>query len=1162
MSRLLLGVCNHKLLMRSETRTIFHTIICLTLTLPMLAQVTNSALADGNIYKLATRKDGIYKLDYAFLEKLGINPTTIDPRKIQILGHGGGVLPEPNSAPRIDDLAELSVFVSGQEDGKFDRGDLILFYGESSDQWILDSQTGKYHREENPYDDLNFYFIKISDREGKRITVLPSSNTASYTTDTYNARQHHQTDQYNLLHLANDANLQGSGRLWVGEQFKTERTKDFGTSFDFSQAILSEPVYVNMQFVGRSSEVSQVTLDVAGVTKEARIASSRVTEIETDYAKFGNISHDSFLLTTNNPGIKINYPNQGNNNEGWLDYLEFNFRAKLHFTGEPLIFSDLRAPAGEYCTYQISGSSASLQVWDITQPLSPVTPETTFSGNVTRFTVMQNQRSTFVAFDPAQTLSAEAIGKVENQNLHSLGVVDYVIIYHPDFMEAAQRLATHRRTFNNFRVAAIPLDQVLNEFSSGKTDPTAIRDFARMLYKRYPEFRYLVLFGDGSFDYRHLYADLNNESFIPVYETERSLHPIESFPSDDYYALLDDNEGGSWRGALDIAVGRIPVRTPDEATIVVDKIVNYETSYKSLGDWRVSVLFVADDEDGNRHLDSADKIAEMIKSNYPVFNVNKVYLDAFEQENTPGGVFNFKAREALNNNLFKGQLVVNYIGHGGANGWAQERVLQKEDIDKWNNLDRLPLLITATCSFAGYDDPRRITAGEYSFTHPTGGSIALFTTVRAVYAQSNERLTRSVFDHLFEPVEGKMPTIGEILIRSKNANAADTTGTNARKFTLLGDPALRLVIPGYGARTTTVNGKPVAEAGLDTLKALSKVEIEGEIVDPFGQIVSGFNGKIYPTIFDKTLNLKTLAQDRGSSERTFGLQKSVIFKGLASVNNGRFKFTFVVPKDINYAFGQGKISYYAEDGSVADAGGSFDQIMVGGTSSQGINDTEGPEIEIFMNDENFVYGGITDKNPVLLVKLSDDNGINVIGNSIGHDLTAVLNQNLQGTIILNDFYESAQDDYTRGMVNYPLTNLEPGLHTLTVKAWDIANNSSESIIEFVVVDEAESGLRHVLNYPNPFSTNTCFQFEHQLQNLDLDIRIEILNPSGRVVKVLEQTVKASGFLSRDVKWDGRDEFGDPLANGIYIYRVTVTTEDSRGRLLKNSSDLQKLVILR
>ena len=1148
--------------MDAAARTIFLVLFSFITFLSIQGQVSQSALADGDIYKLATKKDGVYKLDYAFLEKLGINPTTIDPRKIQVLGQGGGTLPEPNDAERIEDMFELAVMVVGETDGQFDRNDYILFYGESSDQWVYNEFSKTYHREENPYEDENYYFIKIGQNNGKRMESASSVDATTYSTGSYSARQHYESDQYNLLHLAANANLQGSGRLWVGEQFKTERNKDFTSSFDFSQAILSDYVYANMQFLGRSSTQSTVSLQIGSATLDARISSTEVFEIERDYAKFGTIKNDSFLLNTNNPSIKVSYPSLGNNNEGWLDFLEFNFRAYLNFNGEQLVFSDLRAPVGQNCQYNVQGNNQSLQIWNITQPLLPKMQEIEKTDNLVTFGTLQEKQSTFIAFSETRTLSADAIGKIENQNLHGIDLVDYVVIYHPAFKEAADKLVAHRRSFNKFRITNVSIEQVFNEFSSGKTDPSAIRDFARFLYKKSDDFRYLLLFGDGSFDYRHIYQDLPDESFIPVYETERSLHPIESFPSDDYYALLDDHEGGSWRGALDIAVGRMPVRTIDEANIVVKKIIDYETDQKYLGDWRVNLLFVADDEDSNRHLESADQIAEKIKSLHPVFNINKIYFDAYEQENTPGGVFNFKAKEALNQNLFKGQLVVNYIGHGGANGWAQERVLQKEDIDKWNNLERLPLLITATCSFAGYDDPRRISAGEYTITHPTGGSIALFTTVRAVYANSNERLTKSVFDHLFEPVDGKMPTIGEILVNSKNANAADTSGTNGRKFTLLGDPALRLAIPGYTARTVRINGKTIDDANIDTLKALSKIEIEGEIVDPFGNLVSGFNGKIYPTIFDKAVTLKTLAQDKGSSERSFDLQKSVIFKGLASVNGGRFKFSFVVPKDINYAYGSGKVSYYAEDGTTVDAGGSFDKIMVGGTNSQGVDDKTGPEIEIYMNDENFVYGGITDKNPVLLVKLEDQNGINVIGNSIGHDLTAIIDQNLQGTLLLNEFYESAQDDYTRGTVNYPLSSLELGPHTLVVKAWDIANNSSESLVEFVVVDEAESGLRHVLNYPNPFSTNTSFQFEHQLQNLDLDIRVEILTPSGRIVKVLEQNVKASGFLSRDVQWDGRDEFGDPLGNGIYIYRVTVTTEDSRGRILKNTSKLQKLVILR
>ncbi|MCB0689783.1 MAG: type IX secretion system sortase PorU, partial [Saprospiraceae bacterium] len=676
--------------MRTHLQTIFLVLIGLSVSSTILSQSTQSKLATGSIYQLITKKDGIYKLDYAFLEKLGINPTIIDPRKIQILGQGGGTLPEPNDKQRIDDLAELSIMISGEDDGKFDKSDFILFYGEGSDQWVYDANSQNYHREENPYEDENFYFLKIGEEDGKRINNITTSGTATYFTDTYSAHQHHQIDELNLLHHANDANLQGSGRLWVGEQFKIERTKDFSTSFDFSNAIITEPVYVNMQFVGRSETTSSVTLDLGGLKIEARIASANVFEIETDYGKFGRIQNDSVFLSSNNPAVKISYPSLGNNNLGWLDYLEFNFRATLQFKSDPLIFSDLKAPTGSICQYNVSGGNADLRVWDITDRINPGQLTITENGGETSFNVLQQQQSTFIAFDPNRTNTAEAVGKVENQNLHGINGVDYVVIYHPDFKEAADKLIGHRQSFSQLRVADVSIDQVFNEFSSGKTDPSAIRDFARMLHKRDANFRYLVLMGDGSFDYRHIYQDLPDESFIPVYETERSLHPIESFPSDDYYALLDDQEGGSWRGALDIAVGRIPVRTLDEANIVVNKIIDYETDQKYLGDWRVNLLFVADDEDSNRHINSADAIAEETKKNYPVFNINKVYLDAFEQENTPGGVFNFKAKEAINQNLFKGQLVVNYIGHGGAGGWAQERVLQKEDIDKWNNIDKLP----------------------------------------------------------------------------------------------------------------------------------------------------------------------------------------------------------------------------------------------------------------------------------------------------------------------------------------------------------------------------------------------------------------------------------------------------------------------------------------
>ncbi len=1127
----------------------------------VVGQVSQSVLAEGSIYKFATDQDGVYRLDYVFLEQIGLNPTTFDPQNIGIYGHGAGTLPEPNLSERIDDLLEIPIQIVGEADGSFDVGDYILFYGEGIDKTVFLDNEDRFHRIKNPYDTKNYYFLKVKKEKGMRLMELKSLSETAYTTESYSDHQIFEEEAINILHKA-DANLQGSGRKWVGDIFKVNREKSYGDHFDFSNIVSTEPVHAVVEFAARSDKRSTVTMTVDNQVLTTSILRANVHDIEKPFAKVG-ILKEQILVDSDQPQITIKYPHLGNDNIGWLDYIEFNLRRRLIYTDEQFTFSDIKAYDFDDASYQISGNVAEVQVWDISDALVPKVIAVESDGSGIRFGTTSGPGAQYVVFSIEDALAAEPIGKIENQNLHGLSGTEYLVIYHPDFEGAAMKIAEHRRSFSKLRVDMATIDQVLNEFSSGKTDPTAIRDFARMLYKRSDDFGYLLLIGDGSFDYRHIYTDENDQSFIPVFETEQSLDPILSYPSDDYYALLDDLEGDDIRGALDIAVGRFPVRTSDEANVIVDKIVRYEKGEKTLGDWRTNILFVADDEDGNRHINAADPIAENIRSQYPLFNINKVYLDAFEQENTPGGVFNFNAKKELNQSLFKGQLVVNYLGHGGSKGWAQERVLLKEDVDQWSNIDRLPLLITATCSFAGYDNPAEITAGEYTLTNPSGGSVALFTTVRAVYAGQNERLTRAVFDHLFAQVDGKLPPIGDLLINAKNSNAQDTSSSNARKFTLLGDPAMRLAVPQHFVKTTKVNDLEVTDAGLDTLKALSKATIEGQIVYSDGSIVSSFNGNIYPTIYDKAVNLKTLGQDKGSSERAFQLQKSVIFKGLASVSNGQFKFSFVVPKDINYAFGKGKISYYAEDGSPVDGAGAFNDIYVGGTNKDGLADDDGPEVEIFMNNDDFIFGGMTDPNPTLLLKLSDENGINVIGNSIGHDLTAVLDRDFQNTIILNEFYESEKDDYTRGLVRYPLNALALGKHTLTVKAWDIANNSSEVFTEFVVVDDAQDGLRHVLNYPNPFSQSTCFQFEHSFQDQDLDIRVDILTPSGRRVATLEQSIKASGTLSRDVKWDGRDDFGDPLANGIYIYRVTVSVMDaSSGRILKNTSDLEKLVVLR
>nr|MBX2814783.1 type IX secretion system sortase PorU [Saprospiraceae bacterium] len=997
-------------------------IITLTGALPLSlwAQwAEQSVLADGEIYTFAIRETGIYRLDKSFLESIEMNTSLVDIRKLQLFGHPGGPLPKANAIAGPDDLEEIAILVVDGGDQRIDEGDYILFYAESANEVSFDENKNRYQTRINPYSTESYFYLKVGGTDGMRVTEAMQPGGAAHNTSTYTAFQHYEVESNNLLHAAGNANLQGSGQRWLGDYFRTSRSKEFSGFFDLRNVVNGSTAQITMEFAARSSVASTVEVEVSGMRFSKSISRALVSDIEEDYAKFGKIEGE-VSWNSNNTDITITYPDRGNNNEGWLDYLALDLQKTLVYGQEQLIFSDVDSWSHGAVEYTIEGLSQADLLWDISDPLSPLS----LSSEGGRFFHQTSQGSRFVLAGQTNYLVPGNGGrKLSNQNLHGLDAVDYLLIYHPDFEAAAMRLAEHRTQFSNLRVASVPIEQVYHEFSAGKVDPTAIRNCARMLFERSQNFRYLMLIGDGSFDYKHIYTTLNDESFVPVFETEESMDPIFAFPTDDYYALLSPNEGANLRGALDIAVGRLPVRTADEANLVVNKIITYETDPERLGSWRTNILFVADDEDSGRHLDAADAISRSTAEKFPTLNIGKIYMDAFVEEKTPGGPFNFNATRALNQEIFKGQLLVNYIGHGGSGGWAQERLLQNEDIDKWNNGGKLPLLITATCSFAGYDNPKKITAGEYSLTNPDGGSVALYSTVRAVYAGSNERLTRSVFNEVFK-TDGIEPLpIGEILIMAKNANSADTLGSNARKFTLLGDPAMRLALPRLRVRTTSINGTPI-EAGVDTIRALSKVSISGEIIDENGDPVSNYTGQIFPTIYDKSTVLKTLGQD-GSPERDFELQQNVIFNGRDSVDQGRFTFNFVMPKDINYVYGNGKISYYAENGTLIDARGNFDEIIIGGTSKDAIEDNDGPEIKLYLNEESFVNGGTTDPSPTLFVQLQDESGINVTGNGIGHDLTSVLDNDRQNVIVLNDFYEASLDDFTSGQAVYPLSNLEP-----------------------------------------------------------------------------------------------------------------------------------------
>ena len=1111
-----------------------------------------SALMEGTIFRLPINQTGMHRIDYNYLAGLGIDMKEIDPLRIQLFGNGGGPLPESLNSPRIDDLAENPILVTGSEDGSFDPGDLILFYAEGPDSWEYDEVRGRYEFNKNVYDAHNYYFLRIDgEEEGLRVGPTQMFTEAEYISQHSDYPQVYENDKTNLL--AQYDHTEGTGQKWYGESFFSTKEQDFASKFDLSSLIVGEILQYQMLFAARNASASSLSFTIGERSFNRTINGVSVQSPEATYARDGEIE-GSFILES----IPAKLIVKTNAYQGWLDKIVLNGRIPLSYSNKPLVIQDRFSLNRDKAGFEVSKTPSDLHIWDVTDPVNARTVPFSSAGNDRiRFFYQPDRLRQFIAFQPADISLVPGKGiLIENQNLHGITDAEMIIVYHRNFREQAERLADHRSFHNGLEAETVDIAQIYHEFSSGRQDPTALRDFVKMVYDRNPGLKYLLLFGDGSYDYKSILNPTNNDQFIPVYETMESLNPISGYVSDDFYALLSDDEGYDLEGDLDIAVGRLPVRTAAQAKILVDKIIAYELSTENDGDWQNRIALIADDEDASRHLDQTETVARYLRQNHPVFNLEKIYLDAFKQEVNPGGHRYPEANKSINDNMYKGVLAMTYIGHGGPGGFAQERVLRLEDIYSWNNDPRLPLLITATCSFAGFDDPAINTAGEASILKENGGVISLFSTVRLVYSNENSILINAVFNEIFTKYDGNYLKLGEVLRVAKNKIG---NKDNKRKFFLFGDPAMQLALPEYKVYTRAINGRETGQGSYpDTLRALSKVRIDGYIGDVDGQVMSDFNGIVYPTLFDKVRQIETLSNDSGSPVRSFEVQKQILFKGAATVKNGEFSFEFILPKDIDYRLGEGKLSYYYSNGDNRDANGYFTGFIIGGSSDDVLTDNEGPAISLYLNHTEFVSGDVTNARPVLLAHLSDASGINISGTSIGHDLKAVLDGQLANGYRLNDFFQSATDDYTSGEVSFPLDRLEPGEHTLYLEAWDILNNKGEATIDFIVADEEEQVLTRLFNYPNPVIDHTSFYFEHTLPDSELDVRITIFDLSGRLVKTIDALAFTDGYRINHIDWDGTGDGNNPLPDGVYVYHIRVISA-SLG--LTVESDFEKLVLI-
>jgi hypothetical protein len=1095
----------------------------------------SSVLGNGQWVKIAVTEEGIYRLDYSRLKEMGFT----DPSSAVLYGNNAGQLSFMNDDTAPDDLKKIAFRAEKGTDGVFNEGDYLLFYAEGTHRWIADPGRRGSRFVRHHYSDTAWYFI--TSQPGGALTVqtetppAASPSIISSSTDLY---MRHEREEINLIR---------SGREWY-QQVVPGTQNNIGPGFTDLPA--GGKIHYTIRVAARSDTETSFILRQGGETiKTITVPAVTMTDINGVYAATMTVS-DSIVSSSGSPAFSLAFSSGGNMAAtGYIDYADFTARSSLVWRDRNLFISDSRSVGTSAVTrFTVEGSS-SLSIWDISNPAAPLTIQTTPSSGNTVFVAATDSLRRFVAFSLAQVKQPLRSVRVPAQNLHAMMPAGMIIVTYPLFMPYAKKLAELHLADDGLTSLIVTPEQVYNEFSGGVPDAAALRNFIRMIRERGmqsgQQTRYLLLFGDGS--YENKTPPPGNSSFIPTWQSVNSTTGVLSFTSDDFYGLLDDGEGEA-DGFLDMGIGRLPAYDTASAGIMVRKISSYLQG-SNQGSWRNILCLVADDEDSNLHMFDAEGLAEAATTAAPPLTVEKIYLDAYRQMTSVSGDSYPDASRAVDDRMAAGCLIMNYVGHGNESGLAHERVIRTGNINSWKNSRMLPLFITATCEFSRFDDVEinrasssitaRNSAGEMVLLNPDGGGIALMSTTRVVYSAPNYTLNRAIYDYAFRTdAEGRSMRLGDII---RQAKASSGTGMNKRNFLLLGDPALRLAWPSTGKVVTdSINGIHVSMP-FDTLKALSLMTVSGHLEDAAGNLMTGFNGTVEPAVFDKPGHVSTLAND-GGSPITFPVDGNVLFRGKTNVTGGRFSFSFIVPLDINYSYGSGSVKYYAYNGAT-DLNGSFTGISVGGFSDAASDDTEGPQIRLFMNDTLFNDGGVTDASPVLLALLSDRSGINATGTGIGHDIIAWLDDDMSEAVVLNSLFRADVGRHISGSLAYPLLVTGQGKHTVSLRAWDNLNNPTVATLRFAVETGGTFRLTDLLAFPNPVTDGTKFTAGHNRPGTEIDLTITIFSSDGRAMKVLRNKSSGAGYALPDIPWDGCDENGGRVARGLYLWRAEAVTAD-------------------
>lgn len=1093
---------------------------------------SESVLNSGKWVKMQVAEDGIYKLTAADLKKMGFS--NLD--KVAVYGYGGWPLDEDFSTTYIDDVPEVAVWRSA---------DYLLFYGKGPRKWEYSSSDKSFIHTNNPYSNYGYYFVTEKETTGRTMEKAASAAGATLQVTTF--------DDY-VLHEEELVSVNSSGRELYGESFTSTLSRDFTISVP---GITNDEGKATLSFISRGN--GTITMNVDGNA----LISGSVSVPSDEYEVARELYRERAWMADKGETVKVNigYSTTGHKNVH-LNYFRLQMKRQLKVYDNYTFFRSLSA-RGNASRFVIQGADASTLVFDVTDGVNPQQMETSLNGTELSFSIPASASlREFVVVKPSQIKAPVTVGEVANQNLHALPQQDMIIIAQPNFTTQAERLAEAHRTKDNLTVRVVTPESIYNEFSSGTPDATAYRRFMKMFYDRKTSEadapKYLLLFGDGSFDNRKLtsaWKSVDMSNMLLTYQTENSLSS-QSYVIDDYFGFLDDadNKKSLQNKKLCLGIGRFPIRTVEQATQMVDKVISYMEN-KNTGSWKNNLCFMADDgsnTDGfmTEHMEFADQLAGYVESEHPEFLVNKLYYDAYKKDMTAGTYPD--VRSGLQKLLKDGLLLFNYTGHGGTTALSDEKVLTQTDINQFT-YTHLPVWVTATCDFTRFDD-LNTSAGEDVFLNKSSGGIALFTTVRVAYSRPNFPINDNVIRNLFERNNGRRRTLGEVMQATKNT----LSSVYKLGFCLIGDPAVKMAYPEFGMKVTTVNGQSV-DGNSISFKALEKITVEGEVLDVSGQLVTDFTGIVNPTVKDSKVTVTCLKNSNkdDSPAFTFTDYPNTIFIGNDSVRNGKFSFTFTVPKDISYSNLQGKMNLYAVDTeSGNEAQGNFDNFIVGGTSDTAETDTIGPEIRaLYLNDTTFVDGGQVNTTPYFVAELWDKSGVNITGSSVGHDMMLVIDESTVLSYNLNSYYELLPGEDGTGIVKFPIPALEPGKHTAEFWVWDILNNSTVRTFTFEVVEGLKPFLFDVIATPGIAREQVTFHLMHNRPESRMRVGIMVYDLAGRQLWKHEESGTSGLFENYTVSWD-LTSGGVRMRPGVYIYRAAISTDNS-----KDATKARKFIIL-